>query len=120
MALCNLIKELIANLAKSQVSQIFDHKKNVKKTLYRFGKSVWLSEKYIKTKQNLKLGYKYLVPFEILEAVRKQAYKLNLPVKWCIYFVFYVLLLERDVIRRRAIDQKITNQLKFEEENQPE
>ena len=34
--------------------------------------------------------------------------------------MFHVLLLERDVTRREAVDQKIANQLKFEEGEQPE
>ncbi len=34
--------------------------------------------------------------------------------------MFNVLLLERDVTRREAVDQKIADQLEFEEEEQPE
>ena len=34
--------------------------------------------------------------------------------------MFHVSLLERDVIRREAVDQKIANQLKFKEGEQPE
>lgn len=81
---------------------------------------MWLSKKHIKTKQNPKLEHKYLGPFEILETVRKQAYRLKLPAKWRIYLVFYVSLLERDITRREAVDQNIADQLKFEEGEQPE
>ena len=38
-------------------------------------------QKNLKTKQNPKLEHKYLGPFEILEAVGKQAYKLKLSAK---------------------------------------
>ena len=79
-----------------------------------------MSGKHIKTKRNPKFEYKYLGPFEIVEAVGKQAYKLKLPAKWYIYLVFYVLLLERNVTRREAVDQKIANQLEFEEREQSE
>ena len=34
--------------------------------------------------------------------------------------MFNVLLLEKDVTRREAVDQKIVDQLEFEEEEQPE
>lgn len=43
-----------------------------------------------------------------------------MPTKWRIYLVLYILLFKRDVTRRKAIDQKITNQLKFEEGEQLE
>lgn len=79
-----------------------------------------MSAKHIKTKRNPKLEHKYLGPCEILEAVGKQAYKLKLPAKWRIHPAFHVSLLERDVTRREAVDQKIADQLRFEEGEQPE
>ena len=81
---------------------------------------MWLNGKNIKTKQNPKLEHKYLGPFEILETVGKEAYKLKLPAKWCIHPIFHVLLLEKDIIRRKAVDQKIANQLELKERKQPE
>ena len=74
----------------------------------------------MKRKRNPKLKHKYFGPCEILETVGKQAYKLKLPVKWQIYPVLQVLLLERDVIRREVVDQKIADQLEFEERKQLE
>ena len=72
------------------------------------------------TKQNLKLEHKYLGPFEIVEALGNQVYRLNFPVKWRIHLVFHVLFLERNITRREAVDQKIADQLKFEKREQPE
>ena len=119
-ALRDLMKELKTNLAESQERQTFYHNKNVKNRSYRPRKSVWLSEKHIKTKQNPKLEHKYLGPFKILEAVRKQAYRLKLLAKWQIHPVFHISLLERDVTRKEAVVQKIADQLEFEEGEQPE
>lgn len=47
--------------------------------------------------------------------MRNQAYKLKLAVKWCIYHLFYLSLLEKDVKRSKAVDQKIHDQLELEE-----
>ncbi len=52
--------------------------------------------------------------------MRNQAYKLKLRVKWRIYFVFYIFLLEKDVTRRKTIDQKIADQFEFEKREQQE
>ena len=116
----DLMKELKVNLAKSQELQTLYHNKHVKKRSYRPGKSFLLSAKHIKTKQNPKLEHNYFGPFQIVETVGNQAYRLKLLAKWRIYLVFHVLFLEKDVIRRKAVDQKIANQLKFEEEKQLE
>ncbi len=66
--------------------------------------------------------HKYPGPFEILEAVGKQACKLKLPAN-CrinrIYPEFYVSLLKGGVTRMETIDQKIADQLEFEERKQP-
>ena len=109
VALRNLVKELKVNLTESQELQTFYHNKYIKERIYRPGKSVWLSDKHIKTKQNPKFEHKYFGPFEIVEVVGKQVYKLKLPAKWRIHPMFHVLLLERDVIRREMVDQKIAN-----------
>lgn len=119
-ALQDLMRELKGNLTESQELQILYHNKNVKEHTYWPGKLVRLSGKYIKTNQNSKLKYKYLGPFEIIEAVGKKAYRLKLPTKWRIYHLFHVSLLETDVTRREVVDQKIADQLEFEEGEQPE
>lgn len=115
-ALHNLLKELKSNLAKSQELQILYYNKYVKKRTYRPEESIWLRRKHIKTKRNPKLEHKYLGPLEIVEADRNQAYKLKLLVKQHINIIFYVLSMKRDVTTREAVDQKIADQLQFEEE----
>ncbi len=46
----------------------------------------------------------------------KQAYKLELLTKWMIYNVFYVLLLEQDIIKKEWVNEKTLPKLekKFE------
>ena len=70
------------------------HDKGIKSHSYALGEKVWLNSKYIKTKKNKKLKSKFFRPFQVLYLVRKQAYKLELPTKWRIHKVFYMLLLE--------------------------
>ena len=41
-----------------------------------------------------KIAAKFIGPFRITDAVRKQAYRLALPTSYKIYNVFYVSLLE--------------------------
>lgn len=108
------------NLTKSKKLQIVYYNKYIKKCSYRLRKSIQFSDKHIKTKRKLKLKYKYLGLFQIFKVVGKQAYRLKLHMKWCIYPVFYVQLLERHIIRREMIDQKITDQLEFEKGDQSE
>ncbi len=43
--------------------------------------------------------------FRVLHAVGKQAYKLELLTKWKIYNIFYMLLLEQDITRKRRVDK---------------
>ena len=109
VALRDLLKELKMNLTESQELQTFYYNKHLKERIYWSGKSVRLSGKHIKTKQKLKFTNKYLGPFEIMKAVGKQAYKVKLPAKWRIIPVFHMLLLEKDIIRKKAVDQKIAN-----------
>ena len=102
----NLMRKLKTNFAKPQELQTLYHNEHVKERTYWPGESVWLSDEHVKTKRNPKLKHKYLGPFEILEAVGEQAYRLKLPPKWRIRLVFHVSFLERDVTRREAVHQK--------------
>ena len=82
------------NLHHAQELQKRGHDKGVKPQSYAPGDKVWLSSKYLKTKQNRKLEAKFLGPFRVLYPVGKQAYKLELPKKWKIHSVFHILQLE--------------------------
>ena len=70
------------------------HNKGVKSWSYVFGKKIWLNSKYIKTKHNQKLEVKFFGPFQVLNPIGKQPYKLEFPRNWRIYNVFHVSLLE--------------------------
>ena len=67
------------NLYHAQELQKRAHDKGVKSRSYALGDKVWLNNKYIKTKRNLKLEAKFFGPFRLLHLVGKQAYKLELP-----------------------------------------
>ena len=82
------------NLHHAQELQKRGHNKGVKPQSYVPGEKVWLSGKYLKTKQNHQLEAKFLGFFWVLYPVSKQVYKLKLPKKWKIHDVFHVLLLE--------------------------
>ena len=92
------LRELInvchQNLLDAQDLQKQAHDKGVKPWSYILGEKVWFNSKYIKTTKNRKLGVKYFGPFQVLHPVGKQAYKLELLVRWRIHAVFYVSLLE--------------------------
>ena len=47
----------------------------------------------------------------MVETVENQTYRLKWPIKWRIYPVFYVLLLKKDITRKKAVNQKIADQL---------
>ncbi len=82
---------------KFQHTQVFQkqyHDKYTKPRSYVLDERVWLNSKYIKTKQNHKLGTKSFRPFRVLHPIGKQAYKLELPKNWKIHDVFHVSLLE--------------------------
>ncbi len=74
---------------------------------------IWLNSKYIKTMQNRKLEAKFFGPFRVLYPVSKQAYKIELLKKWRIHDIFYILLLEKDITKKRRVN-KITFRLEFE------
>ncbi len=89
------------NFQHAQELQKQYHDKHAKSRSYAQGEKVWLNSKYIKTKRNRKLEAKFYGPFRVLHPVRKQTYKLELSMKWRIYDVFHVSLLEQDIKRKR-------------------
>ena len=88
--------------AQEFLKQVYD--KGIKLQSYSPSNKVWLSSKHLKTKQNCKLETKFLGLFQILYLVSKQAYKLELPKKWRIYDVFYVLLLEQNTTNKEQVN----------------
>ena len=91
------------NFHHAQKLQKRAHNKGVKPQSYAPGDKVWLSSKHLKTKRNRKLEAKFLGPFRVLHPVGKQAYKLELPKKWRIHDVFYVLLLEQNITKKEQV-----------------
>ncbi len=89
-----LVEVCCQNLLHALELQKRAHDKGVKSRSYAPGEKIWLNSKYIKTKRNQKLESKFFGPFQVLHAVGKQAYKLELSAKWKIHDVFYVSLLE--------------------------
>ena len=65
-----------------------------------------MNSKYIKTKKNNKLESKFFEPFRVLHAVEKQAYKLELPIKWKIDNVFHMSLLKQNTTKKEQVDNK--------------
>ena len=84
------------------------YNKGVEPKSYVYSDKIWLNNKYIKTKRNWKLEVKFFVPFQVLYLVGKQDYKLELPKKWRIHNIFYMLLLEQDITRREWVDKNVT------------
>ena len=103
------LKELMdicqQNLFHAQDLKKRAHDKGVKPQSYTLGEKVWLNSKYIKTKQNRKLEAKFFGPFQILHPVRKQAYKLDLPIKWKIHDFLQVSLLKQDTMRKGRMNE---------------
>ena len=51
------------------------------------------------------LKTKFFELFQIFHLVRKQVYKIKLPEKWKINNIFYMSLLEQDIIRKRWVNK---------------
>ena len=99
------------NLYHVQELQKWAHNKEVKPQSYVPGNKVWLSSKYLKTKQNCKLKAKFFSLFWVLYLVGKQAYKFKLPKKWRIYIIFHLLLLKQNTTKKGQVNN---TQLEFE------
>ena len=57
---------------------------------------------------------KFFKAFRVLHLVSSQAYKLELPKQWRIHKIFYVSMLEQDIIKKGRVDEKTEMQLEFE------
>ena len=76
-------------------SAAYANKKRSMEPGFRRGDKVYLLRKYIKTKRpSIKLDFKKLGPFKILDKVSTVNYRLQLPKNSRLYLVFYVSLLE--------------------------
>ena len=104
------------NLQHTQKLQKRAHDKGVKLKSYAPGDKVWLNSKNIKSKRNQKLEAKFFGLFRVLHPVRKQVYKLELPMNWRIHDVFHVSLLKQDITRKGRMDEEV-KQMKFEADN---
>ena len=67
------------NLQHAQELQKHYYDKHAKPKSYAPGDKVWLNSKYINTKRNRKLKFKFFRPFRVLYPVGKHVYKLELP-----------------------------------------
>ena len=98
-------KELEARWQEAVKTQAtyYDEKRTPRN--YAVGQQVWLSAQNIRTtRPNRKLDFKRHGPFRILDAVGKQAYRLELPKSMNIHPVFHVSLLEPYVGSNRTED----------------
>ena len=76
-----------------------------------------MNSKYIKTKRNRILEFKFFEPFRVLHLVGKQAYKLELPKRWRIHDIFHLSLLEQNTTKKGQVDKK-TLQLEFKNDGE--
>ena len=104
-AIIQLRKELERRWEEAKETQAKYYNKRHTPIEYSVSELVLLSAQNIKTAQpSKKLGHHRLGPFEIEERIRKQAYRLKLPLRYkSIYNVFHVSLLEP--YRRRPSEE---------------
>ncbi len=102
-----LIEICCQNLLCAQELQKRAYNKGVKSCSYAPGEKIWLNSKYIKTQRNKKLKSKFFGPFQVLHAVGKQVYKLELSTKQKIHNVFYVSLLEQGTTKKGQVDKAL-------------
>lgn len=50
------------------------------------------------------IKYQFFSLFYIFYIVKKQASKRELPTKWKIYIVFYILLLKQDITKKKRVN----------------
>jgi hypothetical protein len=81
-------------LARSAAYQAKYYDQRHQPMSFAVGQHVWLSSKNLRTtRPSRKLSPKYEGPFEVIEAIGTQAYRLRLPDAWNIHNVFHVSLL---------------------------
>lgn len=91
-----------------------------KKQCFAKGDLVTLSAKNLQVKRpNRKLSFKFLGPFEVLDLVGKQAYRLKLPKSMKIHPVFHVSLLEPYRVRAGESPRNPSPEL-INEDGEPE
>ena len=89
-------KQTVKALEKSQEAAIRFSNRIRKSHEFKVGDKVWLVRKNIKTTRPCdKLDLKKVGPFEIIEKVHENAFRLKLPDHWKIHDVFNVSLLEK-------------------------
>ena len=92
--LSNLMSVLRENLMEAQRYQKQYADKHSKPMQFAVGDFVWLRGKNIWTKRNRKLEWKQFGPFEVVDKLGSQAYRLAIPKHWRIHDTFHVSLLE--------------------------
>ena len=93
--LSNLREELKYRRAEANVQYSTHYNKKRLPKSYNVGEMVWLNEKNIKTKKpSKKLEARRYGPYEIVEKIGRQAYRLDLPSRSRIHPVFNVNLIE--------------------------
>lgn len=101
----NLISIYQQNLICTQKLQKQAPKQDVKPCSYASGKKVWFNSKYIRIKQNPKPKTKCFGLSQVLDPVRKKAYKLESSIKQKIYAVFYISVLAQNTIRTKQVNK---------------
>lgn len=77
-----------------------------------------MNSKYFKIKKYKKLENKFFKVFKIFQIIDKQAYKFELSIKWKIYDLFYELLWEHDIYKKRQVNTVLLEpEKKFEVRN---